>query len=78
MTDEFGAVCPFANDSIKFELQGPAILIGDNPFSLMGGTGAVWIRAGENPGQAILKAIHPSLGIQQVEIDIARAPDEVA
>jgi beta-galactosidase len=78
VTDEFGGVRPFANDSIKFELQGPAILIGDNPFCLIGGTGAVWIRAGENPGKAILKAIHPYLGIEQVEIDIARAPDEVA
>jgi beta-galactosidase len=78
VTDEFGAVRPFANDSIKFELQGPAKLIGDNPFSLIGGTGAVWIRAQENPGKAILKAIHPNLGVQEVEIDIARAPDEVA
>jgi beta-galactosidase len=78
VTDEFGAVRPFANDSIKFELQGPATLIGDNPFSLIGGTGAVWIRAQEHPGKAILHAIHPNLGVQQVEIDIARAPDEVA
>jgi beta-galactosidase len=78
VTDEFGAVRPFANDSIKFELQGPATLIGDNPFSLIGGTGAVWIRAQENAGKAILKAIHPNLGLQQVEIDIAQAPDEVA
>jgi beta-galactosidase len=78
VTDEFGAVRPFANDPIKFELEGPAKLIGDNPFSLTGGTGAVWIRAQENPGKAILKAIHPYLGVQRVEIDIARAPDEVA
>lgn len=27
-------------------LEGPAELIGDNPFALIGGTGAVWIRAG--------------------------------
>jgi len=78
VTDEFGAVRPFANASIKLELQGPAKLIGDNPFSLVGGTGAVWIRAQENPGKAILKATHPHLGGQQVEIDIAAAPDEVA
>jgi beta-galactosidase len=47
VTDEFGCVRPFANDAIKFELEGPAEIIGDNPFSLVGGTGAIWIRAKE-------------------------------
>ena len=78
ITDEFGCVRPFANESVRFELQGPAQLIGDNPFSLIGGTGAVWIRAQEQPGKAVLKAIHPYLGPQQVEIEIAASPDEVA
>ncbi len=78
VTDEFGCVRPFANESIKFDLQGPAQLIGDNPFSLVGGTGAVWVRAQEYPGKAILKAVHPYLGAQQVEIEIAAEPDEVA
>jgi beta-galactosidase len=70
VTDEFGAVRPFANDAIKFELEGPAAIIGDNPFSLIGGTGAVWIRAQEKPGKVRLKAIHPQLGAQQTEIEI--------
>jgi beta-galactosidase len=78
VTDEFGNVRPFANESIKFELQGPAQLIGDNPFPLVGGTGAVWVRAQERPGKAMLKAVHPYLGAQQVEIEIAAQPDEVA
>jgi beta-galactosidase len=78
VTDEFGCVRPFASESIKFELQGPAQFIGDNPFSLVGGTGAVWIRAQEQPGRATLKAIHPYLGAQQIEIEIAAAPEESA
>jgi beta-galactosidase len=78
VTDEFGCVRPFANESIKFDLQGPAQLIGDNPFSLVGGTGAVWVRAQEHSGKAILKVVHPYLGAQQVEIEIAAGPDEVA
>ena len=65
VTDEFGAIRPFANDAIKFELEGPAEMIGDNPFSLIGGTGAVWIRAQEQAGKVTLKAIHPSLGSQR-------------
>ena len=76
VTDEFGAVRPFANDAIKFELEGPAQLVGDNPFSLIGGTGAIWIRAQEVPGKVKLKAIHPSLRSQEVEITIAASPAE--
>jgi beta-galactosidase len=78
VTDEFGAVRPFANDAIKFDLQGPAEIIGDNPFSLIGGTGAIWIRAKEQPGNARITAIHPRLGRQQVEISIvAGSPEAV-
>ena len=51
VTDEFDAVRPFANDAIKFDLEGPAELIGDNPFAVVGGTGAVWIRPRNKPGQ---------------------------
>jgi beta-galactosidase len=76
VTDEFGAVRPFANDAIKFELDGPAEIIGDNPFSLIGGTGAVWIRAQEKPGKVRLKAVHPQLGTQLAEIEIVASPEE--
>ena len=69
---------PFAADAIRFELTGPAQLIGDNPFSLIGGTGALWIRAGEQPGKVYLTAHHPILGAQHVEIDIKPAPPETA
>ncbi len=76
VTDEFGNICPFANDAIKFELEGPAELTGDNPFSLIGGTGAIWIRAQEKAGTVRLKATHPTLGVQEVEIKITQAPEE--
>jgi beta-galactosidase len=77
VTDEFGAIRPFANDAIKFELEGPAELIGDNPFSVVGGTGAIWIRAKEQAGTVRLTATHPVLGKQQAEFEIAAAPPEV-
>jgi beta-galactosidase len=76
VTDEFGAVRPFANDAIKLEVEGPAEIVGDNPFSLVGGTGAVWIRSQEKPGEVRLKAIHPSLGVQQVKIQIVAGAEE--
>jgi beta-galactosidase len=77
VTDEFEAIRPFANDVIKLDLEGPAEIIGDNPFALVGGTGAVWIRAKEQPGIMQLTAIHPQLGKQQVKIEILPSPPEV-
>jgi beta-galactosidase len=77
VTDEFGAIRPFANDAIKLELEGPAEIIGDNPFALVGGTGAIWIRAKEEPGTVRLTGIHPVLGKDQIEIAIAAAAPEL-
>jgi len=76
VTDEFGAIQRFANDAVRFELEGPADVIGDNPFSLVGGTGAVWIRARERQGSVRLKAIHPRLGERVVEIEVGAALPE--
>jgi beta-galactosidase len=78
VTDEFDAIRPFAADPIRFELTGPAELIGDNPFALIGGTGAIWIRATEQPGKVRLTARHPYLGAQQIDFEITPAPPEVA
>ncbi|MGC2889350.1 MAG: glycoside hydrolase family 2 TIM barrel-domain containing protein [Candidatus Acidiferrum sp.] len=76
VTDEYGAIRPLANDSIKLVLEGPAEIIGDNPFALIGGTGAVWIRAKEQAGTARLTATHPRLGTQQVSFEIAASSQE--
>jgi len=76
VTDEFDAIRPFANDAIKFEIEGPAEIIGDNPFAVVGGTGAIWIRAKEQAGTARLTATHPVLGKQEVEFTIAVAVPE--
>jgi beta-galactosidase len=77
VTDEFGAPRPLANTAIKLEVVGPAEIIGDNPFGLVGGVGAVWIRAFEVSGKVELRATHPFLGTQKVEIEVALAKDEL-
>jgi beta-galactosidase len=78
VTDEFDAIRPFANDAIQLDLEGPGEIIGDNPFALVGGTGAIWIRAKEQAGTVRLTATHPQLGKQQVELTIdAVAPERV-
>jgi beta-galactosidase len=76
VTDEFGAVRPYANDPITFTLEGPATLIGDNPFSLIGGTCAVWIRARESSGLVKLTAKHARLGSQTVSFSLITAAEE--
>jgi beta-galactosidase len=77
VTDEFDAIRPFANDAIAFQVEGPGEIIGDNPFALIGGTGAIWIRTKEEPGTVRLIATHPQLGKQQIEIKVAEAEREV-
>ncbi len=76
VTDEFGAVRTYANDPIAFKLEGPAELIGDNPFALIGGTGAVWIRARESAGTVRLVATHPRLGSQSVSLTLTASTPE--
>jgi len=78
VTDEFGAIRPFANDAVRLQLEGPAVLIGDNPFALVGGTGAVWIRAKEQPGTVRLTATHPVLGTQQIQVELTAVAPEKA
>jgi beta-galactosidase len=67
VTDEFGAIRSLANDAILLEVDGPAEIIGDNPFALMGGTGAIWVRAKQQAGRVRLTASHPVLGKRQME-----------
>ncbi len=76
VTDEFGNIRPFANDAIQLEVEGPAEIIGDNPFALIGGTGAIWIRAKEQPGTVRLTATHPVFGKRQVEFEFLGVPVE--
>jgi beta-galactosidase len=76
VTDEFGAIQPFANDAVKLEIDGPAEIVGDNPFALIGGTGAIWVRAKEQAGHMRLTATHPYLGQQQVDFEITATPAE--
>ena len=76
VTDEFGAIRPYANDPIALSLEGPAEIIGDNSFALTGGTGAIWIRAKEEAGAVRLTAKHPRLGSRTIVLTLQEAPAE--
>ncbi len=70
-TDRFGAPRPFVGGEVSFSLDGPGVLIGDNPFAFgdAGGVGAVWAatRAGQ-AGEIRLQATHDGLGTATVTI----------
>jgi len=76
VADEYGNLRRYATAAISLRLEGPAELIGDNPFSLFGGCGAVWVRAKHEPGTAVLKATHPVLGTKEARIVLEAAEPE--
>jgi hypothetical protein len=59
---------------VTLRAEGPARLIGDNPFPLgrYGGAGAVWLRSRPGqPGPVTVTADHPGLGHAQIQVTIA-------
>ncbi len=71
--DKFGAPRLFAGGSVTFAVQGPGVIVGDNPFDLAasGGVGAVWIKAKPGSrGRIRISAQHSLLGSRSVEIRI--------
>ena len=63
--DRYGAPRPFVTDPVSFQVDGPAVLIGDNPldFQSAGGAAAVWVRSIKgSPGTISVFAGHPLLG----------------
>ena len=76
VTDEFGDLRRYSTAAIPLTLDGPGEIIGDNPVTLMGGCGAIWIRAKQQPGTVRLRAVHPVLGAREIEFRIAPAEDE--
>jgi len=77
VTDEYGAVRPLANAAITFTLTGPGQIIGENPFALFGGVGAIWIKARETFGKIRLTGKHPYLGERTIEITVKSQRPEI-
>lgn len=76
VADEFGAARPFATGAIQLTLDGPGEIIGENPFALTGGVGAIWVRSRQAAGTIRLDAKHPVLGTQTITIEVQAAPHE--
>ncbi len=61
----YGAPRPYVGGQVGFDVEGPAVLVGDNPFDFAaaGGAGAVWVRFRPGArGTVTVRASHPDLG----------------
>ena len=76
VTDSAGNLRPFATGAIQLSISGPGEIVGENPFSLSGGAGAVWVKTKEAAGTIRLEAHHQYLGKQTVEIQVRRVERE--
>jgi beta-galactosidase len=56
LADKYGNRLPFSNAVIGFELEGDADLIGENPFPLVGGQAALYLKARRTPGAVTVRA----------------------
>ncbi len=70
VTDEFGNQRRYTSGVVTFKVEGPAEIVGDNPFALVAGCGAVWIKAKRQAGDVTVTATHAVLGQQQVRLAI--------
>ena len=70
VTDEHGNIRQFASGAVVFTVVGPGEIVGENPFGLMGGVGAVWLKAKEKAGVIRLTARHQYLGSKTVEVTV--------
>jgi len=71
--DTYGNYRPNVTGDVALSLTGPAVLIGDNPFSFADtpGAGAVWVKTmPARTGRVMLTAAHPRLGSARVHIEV--------
>ena len=71
--DAFGNVLPFAMQPVLLSIEGPGVLVGENPFPMPGGRGAVYVRATRTPGTIRIAATTPRLGAQSIAIQTVGA-----
>jgi beta-galactosidase len=74
ITDEFGNPLPYATKVVTFELEGDADLIGENPFPLIGGQAALYIKARYQTGSVAVRAQASGLPSASVALTIVPRP----
>lgn len=68
IVDQYGNRLPYTQSVITFEVEGEADLIGENPFPLMGGQAAVYLKARKQKGLVTVRASTALLGVAEVQV----------
>ncbi|HEY2521453.1 MAG TPA: glycoside hydrolase family 2 TIM barrel-domain containing protein [Streptosporangiaceae bacterium] len=79
--DRFGAPRPYVTGPVTLTVDGPGVLVGDNPidFTATGGAAAVWIRSlPGSPGVVTVRASHATLGQAAAQIKVQAVPSSGA
>jgi beta-galactosidase len=58
---------------MSFELEGVADLVGENPFPLIGGQAALYVKARHQAGKVTVHAHAPGLPSTSISLEIAPA-----
>jgi beta-galactosidase len=72
IVDKFGNRLPFTNQVVSFEIDGPATLVGETPFALIGGQAALYVKAGPEAGSVTVRATTPRLEPVAITLTIKR------
>ena len=74
--DAYGNQRPYVSGNVTLSLNGPAVLIAQNPFDFggYGGVGGAFIRSeARRTGEVTVTASHPTLGSASAELKITKA-----
>lgn len=71
LVDAYGNRLPYSIAVIDFEIEGPGELVGDIPFALVGGQGAIYLKATKQPGTVTVRAKTPRLPAAEVKVVIS-------
>lgn len=73
IVDEFGNRLPYCTSAVSFEVSGPGVLVGENPFPLVGGHAAIYLRATETAGEVTVTARARGLAPASVTVRVEQA-----
>jgi beta-galactosidase len=73
ITDQFGNPLPYATNVVTLELEGEAELIGENPFPIIGGQAALFVKARHQAGRVVVRAHAAGLPSASLSLEIIPA-----
>ncbi len=71
VVDRYGNPLPYATPIVNFEISGDAELIGENPFALVGGQAALYVKARHTAGTVVIRASTKRLPDAEITLTIA-------